>query len=52
LAELEQVVPQLGRAKVQRLLGELREEGKVILHGSRRWAKWRISKATSPEKSV
>lgn len=40
LAELQQVLPNLSESLVQRLLGELRDEGKVSLRGHRRWAKW------------
>lgn len=40
LAELVQVLPQLGDRKVQLLLGELRAEGRVGLQGQRRWARW------------
>lgn len=40
LAELVQVLPQLGDRKVQALLGELRTEGRVELRGKRRWALW------------
>jgi ATP-dependent DNA helicase RecG len=50
LAELRQVVPTLSESAVQRLLDELRSEGRVYLAGSRRWARWRasISKAHVP----
>ena len=40
LAELQQVLPHLSESNVQRLLGELRAEGRVCLRGHRRWAKW------------
>ena len=40
LAELQQVLPHISESHVQRLLCELREEGRVCLRGHRRWAKW------------
>jgi len=40
LSELHQVLHDLSESLVQRLLNELREEGKVLLSGKRRWAKW------------
>ena len=40
LADLCQVLPALSRASVQRLLGELRENGKAHLEGKRRWGRW------------
>jgi ATP-dependent DNA helicase RecG len=40
LSELHQVLHDLSESLVQRLLNELREEGKVRLDGKRRWAKW------------
>ncbi len=40
LPELQQVLPAQSRITVQRLLGELRKEGLVELHGQRRWARW------------
>jgi predicted HTH transcriptional regulator len=43
-AELRQVLPTLSESAVQRLLDELRSEGRVDLTGSRRWARWRASK--------
>jgi ATP-dependent DNA helicase RecG len=52
LAELRQVLPTLSESAVQRLLDELRCEGRVHLADSRRWARWRasISKAHVPAK--
>lgn len=46
LAELHQVLPQISERKVQSLLRELREEGRVVLEGVRRWARWKIAKDT------
>lgn len=45
LAELCQVLPALSESAVQRLLGELREEGKIGVRGTRRWARWFAAKA-------
>lgn len=42
LAELRQVLPALPETAVQALLSELREEGRIILEGQRRWARWRM----------
>ena len=44
LSELHQVLPQLSGRKVQVLLNELRLEGRVVLEGSRRWARWKAAK--------
>ena len=40
LSELHQVLHDLPESYLQRLLHELREEGKVVLRGQRRWARW------------
>jgi ATP-dependent DNA helicase RecG len=40
LADLVQVLPQLGPRKVQLLLAEMRREGDVHPRGLRRWARW------------
>jgi ATP-dependent DNA helicase RecG len=40
LSELHQVLHDLSESYLQRLLHELRDEGKVVLRGQRRWAKW------------
>jgi ATP-dependent DNA helicase RecG len=40
LTELVQVVPSLGQRHVQYLLKRLKDEGKVVPVGGRRWAKW------------
>lgn len=45
LAELKQVLPSESEGGVQGLLNELREEGRVSLKGTRRWARWIISPA-------
>lgn len=42
LSELEQVLPALPEHKVQRLLYELRGESKIVLEGTRRWARWKV----------
>jgi ATP-dependent DNA helicase RecG len=55
LAELRQVLPTLSESAVQRLLDELRSEGRVYLAGSRRWARWRASTSAAhvlPTKSA
>jgi ATP-dependent DNA helicase RecG len=44
LSELEQVLPALSESNVQRLLSELREEGRIFLKGKRRWARWFIAR--------
>ncbi len=40
LAELCQVLPALSESAVQRLLNELRDENKIQVRGTRRWARW------------
>lgn len=40
LAELRQVLPTLPESTVRDLLRELRDEGKLVLRGQRRWARW------------
>jgi len=45
LSELCQVLPSLPQRAVQRLLQELYDQGKVILKGKRRWARWYPSTA-------
>lgn len=44
LAELRQVLPAESERSIQRLLSEMRDEGKVALHGKRRWARWSFVK--------
>jgi ATP-dependent DNA helicase RecG len=41
--ELQQVLPALSRRQVQGLLEDLRNTGKVVLEGKRRYALWRIA---------
>lgn len=43
LAELRQVLPTLPESAVRDLLRELRDEGKLVLRGERRWARWFIA---------
>jgi ATP-dependent DNA helicase RecG len=43
LAELRQVLPALPESAVQSLLSELRNEGRIVLEGQRRWARWRMA---------
>lgn len=43
LSELRQVLPALPESAVQDLLHELRTEGKLVLQGTRRWARWHVS---------
>jgi ATP-dependent DNA helicase RecG len=43
LSELRQVLPSESGRSIQHLLAELREEGRVALHGQRRWARWVIA---------
>lgn len=40
LSDLVQVLPELSERRVQRLLGELRDEGLIRVDGQRRWARW------------
>jgi len=40
--ELQQVLPALSRRQVQGLLEDLRDAGRVVLEGKRRYALWRI----------
>jgi len=40
LAELRQVLPAESESAVQRLLGEMRAEGRVDVQGVKRWARW------------
>jgi ATP-dependent DNA helicase RecG len=40
MAELIQVVPELGRAQIRRMMEELRDDGRVHLEGERRGARW------------
>jgi len=43
LGELRQVLPAESEGAIQRLLTEMRSEGRVTLRGSRRWARRRIA---------
>jgi ATP-dependent DNA helicase RecG len=43
LAELRQVLPAESESAIQRFLNELRDEGRILLKGNRRWARWFIS---------
>lgn len=45
LSELRQVLPSESESSVQRLLHELRSEGRIALQGQRRWARWVIADA-------
>lgn len=45
LGELRQVLPALTGPQVQRLLHELRGEGRVCVQGERRWARWHLPPA-------
>lgn len=40
MAEFQDVLPGLGRSRIQRLLRELRDEGRLRMEGNRRWARW------------
>lgn len=40
ISELQDVLPALSRAQIQRLLRELAGRGEVVLRGKRRWARW------------
>ena len=40
LAELRQVLPAESQKSIQHLLTEMRDEGRVTLRGTRRWARW------------
>lgn len=54
LSDLTQVLPALSSSKVQALLHELREEGRIQVTGKRRWARWHLvaSKAENPAESL
>ncbi len=43
LAELRQVLPAESERAIQSLLLEMRDEGRVVLQGKRRWARWVIA---------
>ena len=47
LAELRQVLPALTENAIQVLLGELRHDGRAVLKGRRRWARWKAAPAIS-----
>lgn len=49
LSEMCQVLPALPTRQVQRLLEELRNEGRVRLKGMRRWARWHAVNSRPPE---
>jgi len=49
LSELEQVLPSLPEHKVQRLLYELKAENKILLEGTRRWARWKVAHKAQPQ---
>jgi hypothetical protein len=40
LGEFRDVLPGLSKSQIQRLLRELRTEGRLRLEGDRRWARW------------
>ncbi len=42
LQELRQVLPALTGSQVQRLLHEIRDEGRIRVQGARRWARWHL----------
>ena len=52
LSELRQVLPSESESGIQVLLGELRSEGRVILRGRRRWARWVIATSKAPARKV
>jgi ATP-dependent DNA helicase RecG len=43
LPDLQQVLPSLSARAVQRLLRELRDEGRIAARGERRWTHWVVS---------
>lgn len=49
LKDLQQVLPALSGKQVQGLLKQLREENRVQLIGSRRWARWHWIASNPPE---
>lgn len=49
LAELRQVLPAESERSIQRLLTEMRDEGRVALRGKRRWARWFIVSAKTQD---
>lgn len=50
MTEIEQVVPHLSRPTIKRMLDELRAEGKAVLRGARRWARWYATGPHNPGK--
>jgi ATP-dependent DNA helicase RecG len=46
LSELEQVLPSLPEHKIRGLLYELKEENTIVLQGTRRWARWKVTPKT------
>ncbi len=57
LAELRQVLPALPESTVRTLLSELRQEGRLMVTGQRRWARWHLNgadaaKAVNPANSL
>ena len=51
LAELRQVLPSESEGGIQRLLSELRSEGRATLRGKRRWARWTIPAAKAQDRN-
>ena len=47
LSELSEVLPAQPASAVQTLLAELRQEGRVVLRGQRRWGRWHVADAPS-----
>ena len=43
MSELQQVLPAVARGQLKRLLDELRQEGRIVLVGARRGARWHIA---------
>ena len=52
LQDLKQVLPALSTSKVQTLLHQLRDEGRIRLVGQRRWARWYLARAKESDQGA
>jgi ATP-dependent DNA helicase RecG len=49
LQDLKQVLPALSALQVQRMLQQLRHEGRIALVGQKRWARWYLADSKALE---
>ncbi len=49
LADLKQVLPALSTKQIQTLLKQLRDDGRVRVVNTRRWARWHLAPAKTPK---